>query len=155
MLVSIGMLGSISQEAIHFIHCVEGGGGLEGRQVTYGCEHEGIDGSGVVEEGANDGLEETAVGGGGEGGGIYWGYLRGGRAEDGGSIDHGGVVHAEFDRLGDGGFEEFGYISVKGEAHDTGLSVVVNVKAEAPSANRGGGDFIEEFKGGFEVVVVR
>ena len=63
-------------------------------------------------------------------------------------------VQAELDRLGDGGFEEFGNISVKGEAHDTGLSVVVNVKAEVPSANRGGSDFIEEFKGGFEVVVV-
>ena len=46
----------------------------------------------------------------------------------------------ELDRLGDGGFKEFGYTSVKGEAHDTGLSVVVNVKAEVPSANRGGGD---------------
>jgi hypothetical protein len=60
----------------------------------------------------------------------------------------------ELGRLGDGGFGELGNASVKGEAHDTGLSVVVNVKAEAPSANRGGGDFVEEFKGGFEVVVV-
>ena len=30
VLASIGMLGSITQEAIHFVHCIEGGGGLEG-----------------------------------------------------------------------------------------------------------------------------
>ena len=46
-------------------------------------------------------------------------------------------------------------ITVKGEGHDTVGAVVVNVKAEVPSANRGGGDFIEKFKGGLEVVVVR
>jgi hypothetical protein len=37
------MLGSMSQEAIHFVHCIEGGGGLEGREVTYGSEHESIE----------------------------------------------------------------------------------------------------------------
>jgi hypothetical protein len=63
-------------------------------------------------------------------------------------------MQAELDRLGDGGFEELGNMSVKGKAHDAGLSVAVNVKAEAPSANRGGSDLIEEFKGGFVVVVV-
>jgi hypothetical protein len=154
ILAGIGMLGSIAKEAIHFVHRVEGGRGLKGGKVASGCKHEGIDGSGAAEEGADDGLEEPAVGGGGEGGGICWGYLRGGRAEDGGGVDHGGVAQAEFDRLGDGGFEELGNTPVKGEARDAGLSVSVNVKAEAPSANRGGGDFVEEFKGGLEVVVV-
>jgi hypothetical protein len=79
-------------------------GGSKDGEVANGCEHEGVDGAGVVEERANGGLEEPAVGGGGERGGIYWGYLRGGRAEDGGSIDHRGVVQAELGRLGDGGF---------------------------------------------------
>ena len=48
--------------------------GLEGGEVTDGREHEGANGSGAVEEGANGRLEETAVGGGGEGGGIYGSY---------------------------------------------------------------------------------
>ena len=66
-LVGVGMLGSVAKEAMHFVHRVEGGRGLKGGEVTSGCKHEGIDGSGAAEEGADDGLEEPAVGGGGEG----------------------------------------------------------------------------------------
>jgi len=77
---------------VHFVHGVKGRIGLEGREVAHGSKHERVNGPGVVEEGAYYCLEETGVGGGGEGGGIYRGDLRGGGAEDGGSIDHGGVI---------------------------------------------------------------
>ena len=74
------------------MHGVKGRLELEGGEVAYGRKHEGVDGPGVVEEGAYDCLEETGVGGGGEGGGINGSYLGGGGAEDGGGVNHGGVV---------------------------------------------------------------
>jgi hypothetical protein len=73
-------------------------------------------------------LEETGVGGGGEGGGIYRSYLGGGGAECRGGIDHGGGTHFEFDGLRDYGFEEFGDVAAKGEGHDTVGAVVIYVK---------------------------
>ena len=110
------------------MHGVKGRLGLEGGEVADGSEHGGVNGPGAAEEGANDRLEETAVGGGREGGGTYGSCLWGCGAEDGWGADHGGVMQFEFGRLRDYRFEQFLDITAKGEGHDAVWAVVIYVK---------------------------